>query len=52
MPGIRPICLDLQDIDACVEVVGKLQGIQLLVNNAGFAVLESFLDVTKEAYDQ
>ncbi|XP_065066008.1 L-xylulose reductase-like [Rhopilema esculentum] len=52
VPGIHPICLDLQDIDACVGAVSKLQGIQLLVNNAGFVVLESFLDVTKEAYDQ
>eukprot|EP00112_Aurelia_sp_Birch-Aquarium-sp1_P005924 Seg1666.16 transcript_id=Seg1666.16/GoldUCD/mRNA.D3Y31 product="L-xylulose reductase" protein_id=Seg1666.16/GoldUCD/D3Y31 len=50
-PGIHPICIDLQNIEAVRAAVSKLDGIQLLVNNAGFAVIQPFFEVTEEAYD-
>jgi len=51
-PTIHPICIDLQNIDQVKATVNKIDGIQLLVNNAGFTILQPFLEVTTEAYDQ
>lgn len=52
MPGIHPICADMLNLKDTVAALEALGGIQLLVNNAGFVVLESFLEVTEESYDK
>ena len=49
---ITTICVDLADLDATKKAVETLGPIHLLVNNAGVAVLQHFLDVTPENYDR
>ena len=49
---ITTICVDLADLDATKKAVESLGPIHLLVNNAGVAVLQHFLDVTPENYDR
>ena len=44
--------MDLGDLDATKKAVESLGPIHLLVNNAGLAILQHFLDVTPEAYDR
>lgn len=51
-PGIHCICLDLCNIENLKKEVQELpDDITLLVNNAGYANLQSFLEVTEEAFD-
>ncbi|XP_011877476.1 PREDICTED: L-xylulose reductase isoform X2 [Vollenhovia emeryi] len=50
-PKIRPICVDLSDWDATRKAVQSVLPIDLLVNNAAYACLSPFLDVTREAFD-
>lgn len=52
VPSVEAMCIDLQNVDEVKAVVSQIDGIQLLVNNAGFADLQPFLEVTTEAYDQ
>ncbi|XP_062936371.1 L-xylulose reductase [Cynocephalus volans] len=50
-PGIEPVCVDLGDWEATERVLGGVGPVDLLVNNAGVALLQPFLEVTKEACD-
>lgn len=50
-PGIEPVCVDLGDWDATERALGSVGPVDLLVNNAGVAPLQPFLEVTKEACD-
>ncbi|XP_029454910.1 L-xylulose reductase [Rhinatrema bivittatum] len=50
-PGIEVVCVDLADWDATETAVRAVGVVDLLVNNAAVAVLEPFLEVTKEAVD-
>ncbi|KAH0629408.1 hypothetical protein JD844_011466 [Phrynosoma platyrhinos] len=51
-PGIQTLCVDLGDWDATEAALSKVEDIDLLVNNAAVAVLQPFLEVTKEAFDR
>ncbi|XP_008574527.1 PREDICTED: L-xylulose reductase [Galeopterus variegatus] len=50
-PGIEPVCVDLGDWEATERALGGVGPVDLLVNNAGVALLQPFLEVTKEACD-
>ncbi|XP_050775999.1 L-xylulose reductase isoform X1 [Gopherus flavomarginatus] len=50
--GIETLCVDLGDWDATEAALSKVGAIDLLVNNAAVAVLQPFLEVTKEAFDR
>nr|XP_054112618.1 L-xylulose reductase isoform X2 [Callithrix jacchus] len=51
-PGIDPVCVDLSDWEATERALGSVGPVDLLVNNAAVALLQPFLDVTKEAFDR
>ena len=51
IPSIRTVCVDLHKLEETLEVVCSLGPIHLLVNNAGATELQSFLDVTQDAFD-
>ncbi|XP_066469695.1 L-xylulose reductase [Tiliqua scincoides] len=51
-PGIQTLCVDLGDWEATEAALSTLGDIDLLVNNAGVALLQPFLEVTKEAFDR
>ncbi|XP_037349261.1 L-xylulose reductase [Talpa occidentalis] len=50
-PGVEPICVDLGDWEATERALGGVGPVDLLVNNAAVALLQPFLEVTKEAFD-
>ncbi|XP_053424213.1 L-xylulose reductase isoform X2 [Nycticebus coucang] len=50
-PGIEPVCVDLGNWEATEQVLSSVGPVDLLVNNAGVALLQPFLEVTKEAFD-
>ncbi|XP_016070900.1 PREDICTED: L-xylulose reductase-like [Miniopterus natalensis] len=50
-PGIKPVCVDLSDWEATERALSGLGPMDLLVNNAAVALLQPFLEVTKEACD-
>uniref|UniRef100_I3N3K9 Dicarbonyl and L-xylulose reductase n=1 Tax=Ictidomys tridecemlineatus TaxID=43179 RepID=I3N3K9_ICTTR len=50
-PGVEPLCVDLADWEATEHALGSVGPVDLLVNNAGVALLQPFLEVTKEAFD-
>jgi L-xylulose reductase len=50
--GCETIAVDLSNADATREAVRGAQPVDLLVNNAGLAILQSFLDTTVDAFDQ
>lgn len=50
-PGVEPVCVDLGDWEAVERALGGVGPVDLLVNNAAVAVLQPFLEVTKEAFD-
>ena len=50
-PNIHTICLDLSNWQATREAVQKITPIQLLVNNAGIALLAPALEATEEEVD-
>lgn len=50
-PGVEPVCVDLGDWEAVARALGGVGPVDLLVNNAAVAVLQPFLEVTKEAFD-
>ena len=52
VPGVITECVDVADLDAVKKAVESVAPVHLLVNNAGVSVLQNFLDVTPEAYDQ
>ena len=51
-PSIETICVDLADWNATKNELEKLEPVDGLVNNAGVALLEGFLDVTPEVFDK
>lgn len=51
-PGVKPVCVDLSDWEATERMLGGVGPVDLLVNNAAVAVLQPFLEVTKEACDK
>ncbi|KAM7068207.1 L-xylulose reductase [Molossus nigricans] len=50
-PGVKPVCVDLSDWEATERALGGVGPVDLLVNNAAVALLQPFLEVTKEACD-
>uniref|UniRef100_H0X6Z7 L-xylulose reductase n=1 Tax=Otolemur garnettii TaxID=30611 RepID=H0X6Z7_OTOGA len=50
-PGIEPVCVDLGNWEATEKVLSSVGPVDFLVNNAGMALLQPFLEVTKEAFD-
>ncbi|XP_033703563.1 L-xylulose reductase isoform X2 [Tursiops truncatus] len=50
-PGVEPVCVDLGDWEATERALGGVGPVDLLVNNAAVALLQPFLEVTKEACD-
>ncbi|XP_062858877.1 L-xylulose reductase [Trichomycterus rosablanca] len=51
-PSIQPVCVDLADWDATEHALKNVGPIDLLVNNAGCAMLESFLEITEAQFDK
>ncbi|XP_069511418.1 L-xylulose reductase [Ambystoma mexicanum] len=51
-PGIETICVDLANWDETDEALKAIGAVDLLVNNAAVAVLQPFLEVTKDAWDR
>ncbi|XP_017380289.1 L-xylulose reductase isoform X1 [Cebus imitator] len=51
-PGIDPVCVDLSDWEATEQALSNVGPVDLLVNNAAVALLQPFLEVTKEAFDR
>ncbi|XP_074116571.1 L-xylulose reductase isoform X1 [Sminthopsis crassicaudata] len=51
-PGIETVCVDLGDWEATERALSNIGPVDLLVNNAGVALLQPFLKVTKEACDR
>lgn len=52
VPEINILHVDLQDWEQTAEAVKSIGQVDLLVNNAAVASLESFLDVTPESFDR
>ncbi|XP_071954194.1 L-xylulose reductase-like [Antedon mediterranea] len=52
VPKIKTICVDLADVEATTVAVNNCGDIDLLVNNAAVAILEPFLEVTKDIFDK
>ncbi|XP_053767338.1 L-xylulose reductase [Desmodus rotundus] len=50
-PGVKPVCVDLGDWEATERALAGVGPVDLLVNNAAVALLQPFLEVTKEACD-
>ncbi|XP_041501841.1 L-xylulose reductase [Microtus oregoni] len=50
-PGVEPVCVDLADWEATERALSNVGPVDLLVNNAGVALLQPFLEITKEACD-
>ncbi|XP_053270231.1 L-xylulose reductase isoform X2 [Pleuronectes platessa] len=50
--SITPVCLDLADWGATEAALQDIGPIDLLVNNAAFASLQPFLEVTPDQFDQ
>ncbi|XP_036403186.1 L-xylulose reductase [Megalops cyprinoides] len=50
-PNIKPVCVDLADWEATDAALKDLGPVDLLVNNAACAPLQSFLEVTPEKFD-
>ncbi|XP_062072312.1 carbonyl reductase [NADPH] 2 isoform X2 [Lepus europaeus] len=51
-PGVEPVCVDLGDWEATERALGGVGPVDLLVNNAAVALVQPFLEVTKEAFDR
>ncbi len=52
VPGITTVCVDIEDVKATTEAVEALGTVDLLVNNAAIALLESFLTAKVEDFDK
>lgn len=50
-PGVEPVCVDLADWEATERALGSVGPVDLLVNNAAVAMLQPFLEITKEVFD-
>ncbi|XP_047613545.1 LOW QUALITY PROTEIN: carbonyl reductase [NADPH] 2-like [Phacochoerus africanus] len=51
-PGIEPVCVDLGDWEATERALGGVGPVDLLVNNAAVALMQPFLDTTKDVFDR
>ncbi|XP_038160440.1 L-xylulose reductase [Cyprinodon tularosa] len=51
-PSVVPVCLDLADWAATESALKNLEPVDLLVNNAAYASLQPFLEVTPDQFDQ
>lgn len=51
-PSIRPVCIDLSNWKETRIAIENLGPIDLLVNNAGIAILHPFLEVPENAIDE
>eukprot|EP00069_Balaena_mysticetus_P017882 bmy_02236T0 len=51
-PGVEPVCVDLGDWEAMERALGGVGPVDVLVNNAAVALLQPFLQTTKEAFDR
>uniref|UniRef100_UPI0014874E2C carbonyl reductase [NADPH] 2-like isoform X2 n=1 Tax=Arvicanthis niloticus TaxID=61156 RepID=UPI0014874E2C len=51
-PGIEPVCVDLGDWEATEKALGGIGPVDLLVNNAGVALMQPFIESTKEIFDR
>ncbi|XP_063817303.1 L-xylulose reductase-like [Pseudophryne corroboree] len=51
-PGVETVCVDLGDWSATEAALNSVGPIDLLVNNAGVALLQPFLKITQEAFDR
>ncbi|XP_068105974.1 L-xylulose reductase-like [Hyperolius riggenbachi] len=51
-PSVETICVDLGDWSATEAALKSLGPVDLLVNNAGIAIIEPFLEVTQESFDR
>ena len=50
-PTIKPVCVDLSDLENTKKVVEGLGPIDLLVNNAGVYEEQLFVDIDLKAFD-
>lgn len=50
-PSVRPVCVDLSDWEATEAALKDIGPVDLLVNNAAYASLQPFLEVTPEQFD-
>lgn len=50
-PGVETVCVDLADWETTEKALSSVGPVDLLVNNAAVALLQPFLEVTKEACD-
>ncbi|XP_041939631.1 L-xylulose reductase isoform X3 [Alosa sapidissima] len=50
-PSVRPVCVDLSDWEATEAALKDVGPVDLLVNNAAYASLQPFLEVTPEQFD-
>ncbi|KAK7803066.1 hypothetical protein U0070_001889 [Myodes glareolus] len=51
-PGIEPVCVDLGDWEATEKALGGIGPVDLLVNNAAVALMQPFIESTKEVFDR
>ncbi|CAH6776566.1 Cbr2 [Phodopus roborovskii] len=51
-PGIEPVCVDLGDWEATEKALRAIGPVDLLVNNAGVALIQPFMESTKEVFDR
>lgn len=50
-PSIKPVCVDLSDWEATDRALKDIGPVDLLVNNAAYAKLQPFLEVTPDQFD-
>ncbi|CAG7824540.1 unnamed protein product [Allacma fusca] len=51
-PGVKTICVDLEDWDGTRAAVSELEVMDCLVNNAGIAAGKIFMETTSENFDK
>ncbi|CAG7823376.1 unnamed protein product [Allacma fusca] len=51
-PGLRTICVDLEDWEATRDQLSKLEVMDCLVNNAGVGVAENVMETTPRGFDK
>lgn len=51
-PSIEVVAVDLNNWTATKEALRSIQPVDLLVNNAGLAILEPLSDITEDHVDQ
>ncbi|XP_040291497.1 carbonyl reductase [NADPH] 2-like [Bufo bufo] len=51
-PGVQTVCVDLVDWPATEAALSSVGPVDLLVNNAGIAEQQSFLEMTQDSFDR